>query len=82
MYQVKLINATIDNVKAGPCLCGLPHVLDPSNEVVEVLIQSMDWNIASRQSRIPESKLPDLHQKAVELFDILQKKLAIQDCPV
>ncbi len=44
-------------------------------EVVEVLIQCMDWNIASCQSRIPESELPDLHQKVVELLDLLQKNL-------
>ena len=48
---------------------------DPSQEVVEVLIQCMDWNIASRQSRIAESELPDLHQKAVDLLDLLQQNL-------
>ena len=35
----------------------------------------MDWNIASRQSRIPEAGLPELHQKTVELLDLLQKNL-------
>jgi hypothetical protein len=35
----------------------------------------MDWNIAFRQSRIPEAELPDLHQVAVELLDLLQKNL-------
>jgi hypothetical protein len=35
----------------------------------------MDWNIASRQSRIPEAELADLHQKAVDLLDLLQKNL-------
>jgi hypothetical protein len=53
----------------------LPPVSDPSDEVVEVLIQCMDWNIATRQSSIPESELPDLHQKAVDLLDLLQKNL-------
>jgi hypothetical protein len=43
--------------------------------VVEVLIQCMDWNIASRQSRIPEADLPELHYKAVELLNLLQKIL-------
>ena len=42
IYQVKLINAAIDNAKAGSRLCGLPHVADPSADVVEVLIQCMD----------------------------------------
>jgi hypothetical protein len=56
-------------------LHGLPHVSDPSDEVVEVLIKCMDWNIASRQSRVPEDELADLHQKAVELLDLLHQNL-------
>jgi hypothetical protein len=35
----------------------------------------MDWNIASRQSRIPLLELPKLHQKAVDLLEILQRNL-------
>ena len=40
-----------------------------------MLIQCMDWNIATRQKGIPQSDLPDLHQKAVDLLDLLQKNL-------
>jgi hypothetical protein len=35
----------------------------------------MDWNISTRQSRIPLSELPELQQKAVDLLDILQRNL-------
>ena len=62
-YQVLLINRAIDAAKAGSSLYKLPHVADPSYEIVEVLVQCMDWNIASRQSGIPESELPALQQK-------------------
>jgi hypothetical protein len=41
----------------------------------EVLIQCMDLNIASRQYGIQKSELPDLHQKAIKLLDLLQKNL-------
>ncbi len=58
IYQVKLINTAINNTKAGSRLHGLQHVVDPSAEVVEVIIQCMDWNIATRQSCIPEAELP------------------------
>jgi hypothetical protein len=75
IYQVKLINAAIDKAKAGSRLCGLPHVADPSSDVQDVLIQCMDWNISTRQSRIPLSEIPELQQKAVDLLDILQKNL-------
>ena len=66
MYQVKLINAAIDNAK---------HAADPSANVVDVLILCMKWNIATRQSRIPEDKLPELHDKVVVLLDLLQRNL-------
>jgi hypothetical protein len=49
-----LINRAIDAAKAGSSLYKLPHVADPSDEIEEVC---MDWNIASRQSGIPESEL-------------------------
>ncbi len=68
IYQVKLINTAIDKAKTGSCLHGLPHVADPSNDIVDVLIQCMDWNIASRQSRIPEAE-------AVAFLDLLQRNL-------
>ena len=73
--QVILINRAIDNAKPGSRLHGLQHVADPSDDIVEVLIQCMDWNIASRQSRIPAADLPELQQKAVDLLDLLQKNL-------
>jgi hypothetical protein len=44
-------------------------------EVKEVLIQCMDWNIATSQSSIAESEFPELQKKAVDLLDILQKNL-------
>ncbi len=75
IYQVKLINAAIDNAKGSSRLRGLQYVADPSAEVVDVLIQCMDWNIATRQSRIPEAELPELHAKAVALLDLLQRNL-------
>ena len=55
----------------------MPHVADSSNDIVEVLMQCMDWNMASRQSGIPESGLPDLHQKAIDILasDLMQKNL-------
>jgi hypothetical protein len=75
MYQVESINQAIKTAKKGSCLHCLQPVSDPSNKVVEVLIQCMEWNIATRQSRIAESELPELQQRAVDLFDILQENL-------
>ncbi len=73
--QVRLINMAIDKAKKGSSLHGLPHVSDPSAEVQEVLIACMNWNMATRNSKIPECELPDLQQMAVDLLDLLQKNL-------
>jgi hypothetical protein len=35
----------------------------------------MEWNMATHKSRIPESEVPALQQKAVDLLDLLQKNL-------
>jgi hypothetical protein len=43
--------------------------------VVEVIIKCMDWNMASCQSHIPESELPNFQQKAVDLLNLLQQNL-------
>ncbi len=75
MYQVESINKAIKTAKKGSRLHGLPPVSDPSNEVVEVLIECMEWNMATRECSIAESELPELQQKAVDLLDIFQENL-------
>ncbi len=76
MYiPLMLINRAFDAAKAGSPLYKLPHVAGPSDEIVEVLIECMDWNIASRQSGIPAAELLELQQKAIDLLDLLQKNL-------
>jgi hypothetical protein len=46
--------------------------------VVEVLIQCMEWNMATCQSSILESELPELQRKAMDLLDMLQENLPDQ----
>lgn len=75
LSQVALINAAIDQAKPGSRLHGLSHVSDPSNDVVEVLILCMEWNIDSRQSNIRSEGLSTLHAKAVELLELLKSNL-------
>jgi hypothetical protein len=73
--QVELINAAIDKAKKGSYLHGLPHVADPSEEIQEVLIACVEWNMETRAKDIPEADLPALQQKAVDLLDLLKKNL-------
>ena len=73
--QVALINAAIDRAKPGSRLYGLPHIADPSDNVVEVLIECMDWKLFSRLSQQTADGLADLHGCAVRLLDLLKRKL-------
>lgn len=73
--QVELINGAIDKAKKGSYLHGLPHVADPSEEVQEVLIACVEWNMETRAKDIPEADLPALQQKAVDLLDLLKRNL-------
>jgi hypothetical protein len=42
----------------GFYLHGLPHVADPSEEIQEVLIACVEWNMENRAKDIPEADLP------------------------
>ena len=75
LSQVDFLNAPIDRPPRGTRLQGLAHVSDPSDQIVEVLIQCMEWNIMTRQRSIPESELPEVHQAAVDLLELLKKNL-------
>jgi hypothetical protein len=70
--QVELINAAIDKAKKGSYLHVLPHVADPSEEIQEVLIACVEWNMENSAKSIPSSSL---QQKAVDLLDLLKKNL-------
>ncbi len=74
-HQVELINAAIDKAKKGSYLHGLSHVADPSGGVQAVLIACVEWNMETSAKDIPESDLPALQQKAVDLLDLLKKSL-------
>ena len=43
---------------------------DPSDEVVEVLVKCMEWNIVSHQHRLLDADLARLQELAVELLDL------------
>ena len=73
--QVEFLNAAIDRAPRGTRLHGIAHVSDPSNQIVEVLIQCMEWNLMTSQRAIPESELPEVHQAAVDLLELLKKNL-------
>ena len=75
LCQVEFLNAAIDRAPRGSRLHGLHRVSDPSDQIVEVLIKCMEWNIMSRCRSIPESELPEVHLAAVDLLELLKRNL-------
>ena len=75
MYQITLINAAIDDVKAGSCLHSLPHILliPEARWLVSSFRTGISLLAGSLLASIPESELPE--QKAVALFDLQQRNL-------
>ena len=53
----------------------LPPVVDPSNEIAEVLIKALEWNMLSREWNLTVSDLEDLHEQSKSLLEALKECL-------
>ena len=56
-------------------LFNVPPVVDPSNEIAEVLVEALEWNMMSREWNVTVSDLQDLHRKSVSLLEMLKSHL-------
>ena len=43
----------------------MPLVEDPSNEIAEVLVEALEWNMMSREWNVTVSDLQELHRKSI-----------------
>ena len=59
-------------------LFNVPPVVDPSNEIAEVLVEALEWNMMSREWNVTVSDLQDLHRKSVSLLELLKTHLPDQ----
>ncbi len=53
----------------------VPQVIDPSNEIANVLAQALDWNMLSREWNLNTSDLVLLHKKSKALLEALKTHL-------
>jgi hypothetical protein len=58
----------IKAAKSDSPLFKLPPVVDPSNEIAEVLIKALEWNMLSREWNLTVSDLEDLHGQSKALL--------------
>jgi hypothetical protein len=56
-------------------LFNVPPVVDPSNEIAEVLVEALEWNMLSREWNVTVSDLQELHRKSVSLLELLKTRL-------
>ena len=75
VWQVAQINDRIKKAVPGSQLYKLPLLEDPSNEIADVLVKSLEWNMLSREWNLSVSDLSKLHTLSKGLLDALNEHL-------
>ncbi len=73
-----LIEYAFDMACKSFCFQGFTHVqpvVDPSNEIAEVLVEALEWNMMSPEWSVSVSDLRALHRKSVSLLELLKAHL-------
>ena len=79
MSQVKFVNDAIDSARSGSPLYKLPHIRDPSDEIVAVHLAALKWNVLQRRFGLVASELAALQRSSVELLELLKSNLPIRE---
>ena len=53
-------------------LFNVPLVHDPSNEIAEVLVEALEWNMMSREWNVTVSDLQALYRKSISFLEMLK----------
>ncbi len=74
IYQVYDLNQKISAASKdrNSPLFNVQRVVDPSNEIAEVLIEALEWNMMSREWNVTVSDLQELHRKSISLLEMLK----------
>jgi hypothetical protein len=75
MYQVLELNNMIKAAPRDSPLYKLPPVVDPSNDIADVLVKALEWNMLSREWNLTVSDLTDLHRQSKDLLEALKEHL-------
>jgi len=73
--QVLFVNEAIRKAQPGSPLHGLAHIVDPSDEIIEVLLAALRWDMQQRRFGLTAEGLEKLHALSVELLDLLQENM-------
>jgi hypothetical protein len=75
LFQVADVNGKIRSAGSDSPLYKLPLLEDPSNEIAEVLVKSVEWNMLSREWNLSVSDLSELHKLSKGLLEALNTHL-------
>ena len=75
LCQVLELNNMIKAAPRDSPLHKLPPVVDPSNEIADVLVKTLEWNMLSREWNLTVSDLADLHKLSKNLLEALKQHL-------
>jgi hypothetical protein len=73
--QVLFVNEAIRKAQPGSPLHGLAPIVDPSDEIIEVLLAALRWDMQQRRFGLTAEGLEKLHALSVELLDLLQENM-------
>ncbi len=73
--QVLFVNEAIKKARHGSPLHGLAPIVDPRDEIIEVLLAALRWDIQQRRFDLTADGLEKLHALSVELLDLLKKNM-------
>ncbi len=73
--QVLFVNEVIQKTQHGSPLRGLAPIVDPSDEIIEVLLVALLWDMQKRRFGLTAEGLEKLHALSVELLDMLKESM-------
>ena len=74
-WQVHFVNDAIRAAQRGSPLHGLAPIVDPSDEIIEVLLAALRWDMQQRRFGLTAEGLEKLHALSVELLEVLKENM-------
>ena len=78
--QVQFVNDAIRKAQPGSKLHGLAPITDPSDEIIEVLLAALRWDMQQRRFGLTAVGLEKLHALSVELLEVLKENMPYRTC--
>jgi hypothetical protein len=73
--QVAFVNDAIRKAPQGSGLHGLAPIADPSDEIIEVLLAALRWDVQERRFGLTAVGLEKLHALSVELLEVPKENM-------